>query len=127
MVRREDWGKLGAMRWSGGRAEAYLGHDGRATRACVRAYAGETAARSGLRALVVEHVEPDGRATPAGQAPFALAPDTWAELAVPFQAPAGLLRVTIHAEPLRVPRDRVPGSGDGRGLGLAVKRLWLAG
>ena len=46
---------------------------------------------------------------------------------MPFQAPAGLVRVTIHAEPLRVPRDRVPGSGDSRGLGLAVKRLWLAG
>jgi len=28
--------------------------------------------------------------------------------------------------PLRVPRERVPGSGDDRGLGLAIKRLWLA-
>jgi hypothetical protein len=124
---REAWGKLGAMRWSGGRAEAYLGHDGRARQACVRAYAGEPRLGPVSGRLVVERVEADGRATPAGAAPFTLAPDTWAELSVPFQAPAGLVRVTLHAEPLRVPRDRVPGSGDSRGLGLAVKRLWLAG
>ncbi|MEZ0293833.1 MAG: methyltransferase domain-containing protein [Solirubrobacteraceae bacterium] len=124
---REAWGKLGAMRWSGGRAEAYLGHDGRARQACVRAYAGEPRLGPVSGRLVVERVAADGRATPAGTAPFTLAPDTWAELSVPFQAPAGLVRVTLHAEPLRVPRDRVPGSGDSRGLGLAVKRLWLAG
>ena len=76
--------------------------------------------------LVVERVETNGRTTPAGEAPFALPPDTWAELAVPLRAPTGLVRVTVHAEPLRVPRERVPGSSDGRGLGLAIKRLWLA-
>jgi hypothetical protein len=26
-----------------------------------------------------------------------------------------------------VPRERVPGSGDSRGLGLVIKRLWLTG
>jgi hypothetical protein len=36
------------------------------------------------------------------------------------------VRLTLYAEPLRVPRERVPGSGDSRGLGLAIKRLWLA-
>jgi len=123
---REDWGQVGAMRWTGGRAEAYLGHDGRAARACVRAYSGETRLGPVSGRLVVERVEVDGRATPAGEASFALSPDTWAELAAPLQAPAGLVRVTIHAEPLRVPRERVPGSGDSRGLGLAIKRLWLA-
>jgi len=25
-----------------------------------------------------------------------------------------------------VPRERIPGSGDDRGLGLAIKRVWLA-
>jgi SAM-dependent methyltransferase len=123
---REDWGKQGAMRWTGGRAEAYLGHDGRAARACVRAYSGEWRLGPVSGRLVAERVETDGRATPAGEAPFTLAPDTWAELAAPLRAPAGLVRVTIHAEPLRVPRARVPGSGDSRGLGLAIKRLWLA-
>jgi SAM-dependent methyltransferase len=123
---REDWGQVGAMRWIGGRAEAYLGHDGRAARACVRAYSGETRLGPVSGRLVVERVEVDGRATPAGEASFALSPDTWAELAAPLRAPAGLVRVTIHAEPLRVPRERVPGSGDSRGLGLAIKRLWLA-
>jgi hypothetical protein len=43
-----------------------------------------------------------------------------------FHAAPGLLRLTLHAEPLRIPRERVPGSGDSRGLGLAVKRLRLA-
>jgi SAM-dependent methyltransferase len=123
---REDWGKLGAMRWTGGRAEAYLGHDGRATRACVRAYSGEPRLGPVSGRLVVERVETDGRATPAGEAPFALAPDTWAELTAPLRASAGLVRVTLYAEPLRIPRERVPGTGDGRGLGLAIKRLWLA-
>jgi SAM-dependent methyltransferase len=123
---REHWGKLGAMRWTGGRAEAYFGHDGRAARAVVRAYSGDTRLGPVSGRLVAERVETDGRATPAGEAPFALAPDTWAELAVPLRAPAGLVRVTVYAEPLRIPRERVPGSGDGRGLGLAVKRLWLA-
>jgi hypothetical protein len=123
---REAWGKLGAMRWTGGRAEAYLGHAGRADRAVVRAYSGEPRLGPVTGRLVVERMETDGRATPAGEAPFSLAPDTWAELAVPFQAAPGLLRIVLHAEPLRVPRERVPGSGDSRGLGLAVKRLWLA-
>jgi hypothetical protein len=123
---RETWGKLGAMRWSGGRAEAYLGHAGRADRAVVRAYSGESRLGPVTGRLVVERMETDGRATPAGEAPFALAADTWAELAVPFHAASGLLRLTLHAEPLRVPQERVPGSRDGRGLGLAVKRLWLA-
>jgi SAM-dependent methyltransferase len=123
---REDWGKLGAMRWTGGRAEAYLGHDGRAARACVRAYSGETRLGPVSGRLVAERLETDGRATPAGEASFGLLPDTWAELAVPVRAPAGLVRVTVYAEPLRVPRERVPGSGDSRGLGLAIKRLWLA-
>ena len=58
-----------------------------------------------------------GRATPAGEAPFSLAPDTWAELAVPFQAAPGLLRITLHAEPLRVPRERVPARGTAAGSG----------
>ena len=125
---REDWGKLGTMRWTGGRAEAYLGHDGQATRVCVRAYSGETrlgpvsgrARRRACRARRPRDSGGRGRRSPSQ-------PDTWAELAVPLRAPAGLIRITIYAEPLRIPRDRVPGSGDGRGLGLAIKRLWLAG
>ena len=123
---REAWGKLGAMRWTGGRAEAYFGHAGGAGRACVRAYSGEPQLGPVAGRLVVERVETDGRATAAGTESFTLAPDTWAELVVPFQTSAGLVRVTIHTEPSRIPRDRVPGSGDSRGLGLAVKRLWLA-
>jgi SAM-dependent methyltransferase len=124
---REDWPQQGMMRWTGGRAEVYLGHGGRATRVGVRAYAGEPRLGPVAGRLVVERVEADGRARPVGGAPFTLAPGTWAELTAPFTAPAGLIRVTIHAEPLRVPRDLVPGSGDGRGLGLAINRVWLAG
>jgi SAM-dependent methyltransferase len=123
---REDWGTLGAMRWTGGRAEAYLGHDGRATRVCLRVYSGEARLGPVAGRLVIERAETDRGATPAGEVPFALPPDTWAELAVPFAAAAGPVRVTVLTEPLRVPRERVPGSSDDRGLGLAIKRLWLA-
>jgi SAM-dependent methyltransferase len=123
---REDWGTRGAVRWTGGRAEAYLGHDGRAARAWVRAYSGEPQLGPVSGRLVAERLETDGRATPAGEASFALSPDTWAELGVALRAPAGLVRVTIHAEPLRIPRERVPGSADSRGLGLAITRLGLA-
>ena len=104
---REAWGKLGAMRWTGGRAEAYLGHAGRADRAVVRAYSGEPRLGPVTGRLVVERMETDGRATPAGEAPFSLAPDTWAELAVPFQAAPGL-------RPSHAPRRAAAGPAGAR-------------
>jgi hypothetical protein len=123
---REDWGRLGAMRWTSGRAQAYLGQDGRARRVLVRAYSGEPRLGSVSGRLVVEHLDPDGQAAPAGETPYQLAPDTWAELTVPVQPAAGLVRITILTDALRVPRERVPNSADSRALGLAIKRLWLA-
>src|SRR5262249_61435455 len=105
---REAWGKLGAMRWTGGRAEAYVGHRGGAGRAWVRAYSGEPRLGPVSGRLDLERIETDGQATPVATAPFTLAPDTWAELTVPFHAAAGLLRLTIHAEPPRGPPGRVP-------------------
>jgi hypothetical protein len=87
---------------------------------------GRSAARPGIgapRRRARRDRRPDD---PRGRDPYSLPPDTWAELTVPLRAVAGLIRVTIRAEPLRVPRDCVPGSADGRGLGLAIKRLWLA-
>jgi len=122
----EDWGKLGAMRWTGGQAQAYLGQEGQAGRVVIRAYSGDARLGPVSGRLVVEHVEIDGQVTPAGETDYSLPPDTWAELTVPLRAAAGLIRVTIRTEPLRVPRDCVPGSADHRGLGLAIKRLWLA-
>ena len=74
----------------------------------------------------MDRVGPDGPATRIGEAPFTLPPDTWAELAVPFVAPAGPVRVTVETEPPRIPHALVPGSSDDRGLGLAIKRIWLA-
>jgi len=122
---RENWGKLGAVRWTSGRAEAYLGQDGRVARAVVRAYSGEPRLGPVSGRLVVEHVATDGQTTPAGETAYALPPDTWTELTVPFRPGPGVVRVTIHAEPPRIPRDCIPGSADDRGLGLAIKRLWL--
>ena len=61
----------------------------------------------------------------AGELAFAIPPDTWEEFTVPIPTRSGRVRVTISVDPLRVPRDRVPGSLYNRGLGLAVKRLWL--
>src|SRR5262245_134837 len=92
---REDWGKLGAMRWTSDRAQAYLGQDGRARRVLVRAYSGEPRLGPVSGRLVVEHVDPGGQATPAGETPYRLAPDTWTELTVPVQPATGLVRITI--------------------------------
>src|SRR5262249_3924257 len=121
----EDWGKLGSIRWTGSQAQAYLRHEGQAGRVVVRAYSGEARLGPVSGRLVVEHVEIDGQVTSAGETDYSLAPDTWADLTVPLRAPAGLIRGTIRAQPLRVPRDCVPGSADDRRLGLAIKRLWL--
>ncbi len=123
---REHWGQQGAMRWTAGEALAYLGTDGRASRLRVRAYSGEPKLGPVQGRIVVHHAELVGDYELAGELDFALPPDTWEELMVPIPTRPGRLRVTISVDPLRVPRDRLPGSLDARGLGLAVKRLWLA-
>jgi hypothetical protein len=89
-------------------------------------YSGEARRGPAVGRITIERVGPDGPARRLGEAPFALAPDTWAELAVPFVAPAGPIRVTVEAASARVPRELIPGSSDDRALGLAVQRLWLA-
>jgi SAM-dependent methyltransferase len=123
---REDWGTPAAVRWTGGRAEAYLGHDGSAGRVRVRAYAGEPRLGPAAGRLGVERVLPGGEGEPVGGGAFALAADARGELEAPFRAPAGLLRILIETAPVRVPRERVPGSSDDRGLGVAVTRIALA-
>jgi SAM-dependent methyltransferase len=123
---REDWGKVGRIRWTGPHAIAYLGHGGGAAALRARVYSGEARLGPAAGRITIERVGPDGPARRLGEAPFALAPDTWAELAVPFVAPAGPIRVTVEAASARVPRGLIPGSSDDRALGLAVQRLWLA-
>ena len=92
----------------------------------LRVYSGEPRLGPATGRISVERAGPDGLASRIGEAPFALSPDTWAELAVPFVAPAGPVRVTVETTPPRVPRALLPGSSDDRALGLAVKRIWLA-
>jgi hypothetical protein len=126
---RENWGGPGLVRWTGGRAEAYLGHAGVATRLCLRVYSGEPRLGPVAGRVVVERLdaEAEGLAQPAGETRFNLAADQWGELAVPLAAPAGPLRITIEVTPpLRVPRELIPESRDERGLGLVVQRIWLA-
>ncbi len=122
---REDWGKLGAMRWTSGRVEAYLAHDGRARSLRARVYSGEPKLGPVAGRLVVERLATDAPPQPVGEVAFDLGPDVWTDLVAPLAAPAGPLRVTIEVPAVRVPRERVPGSQDGRGLGLAVKRIAL--
>jgi SAM-dependent methyltransferase len=122
---REEWGKLGPMRWTSGRAEAYLAHDGRARSLRARVYSGEPKLGPVAGRLVVERLATDAPPHPVGELAFDLAPDVWTDLVTPLTAPAGPLRVTIEVPAVRVPRERVPGSQDGRALGLAVKRLAL--
>jgi hypothetical protein len=113
------------MRWTAGEALAYLGTDGRASNLRVRAYSGEPNLGAVQGRLLVHHAELVGDYELAGELAFAIPPDTWEEFTVPIPTRSGRVRVTISVDPLRVPRDRVPGSLDDRGLGLAVKRLWL--
>jgi SAM-dependent methyltransferase len=122
---REDWGKPGAMRWTGGRAEAYLAHDGRAPAVRVRVYSGEPKLGPVAGRLVIERLATDATPQPVGELAFDLAPDVWTDLVAPLAAPAGPLRVTIEVPAVRIPRERIPGSQDGRGLGVAVKRMSL--
>jgi len=123
---REDWGKPGLMRGTGGRAEAYLGPTGPASALGLRVYSGEPRLGPIAGRVRVERLDVDGP-VPVGEAAFALAADQWQELVVPLAGASGPLRVTIEAiSPLRVPRALIPDSRDERGLGLAVRRLWLA-
>ena len=123
---REDWGKVGLVRWTGPHATAHLGHAGGAAVARLRVYSGEPRLGPVSGRVTLEEVGTDGPAGRVGEAPFALPPDTWTELAVPFTAPAGPLRITIEAEPPRVPHVLLPNSSDDRALGLAIKRIWVA-
>ena len=122
---REDWGKPGAMRWTGGRAEAYLAHDGRAPAVRVRVYSGGPKLGPVSGRVLIERLATDATPQPVGELAFDLAPDVWTDLVAPLAAPAGLLRVTIEVPAVRIPRERIPGSQDGRGLGVAVKRMSL--
>ncbi len=123
---REDWGRLGLVRWSGPEAVAYLAHAGGAATLRVRAYSGEAHLGPARGSLHVAHAPAEGAFTPVGEAPFALPADTWGELQAPVPAAPGRLRITLRVESPRLPRELVPGSQDARPLGVAVTRLWLA-
>ncbi len=123
---REDWGKPGHIRWTGRQAVAYLGHAGGAAAVRLRVYSGEPRLGPAAGRIALARVAADGSTHPIGETPFALTPDTWTELTVPFVAAAGPIRVTIETEPPRVPRTLLPNSSDDRALGLAIKRIWMA-
>jgi hypothetical protein len=122
---REQWGRLGFVRWTGPEAVAYLAAPGGAGHASIRAYSGEPKLGPVTGRLVAEHAPPDGPFTASGEAPFDLAADSWTELGVPVPVAPGTVRVTIRVDAPRVPRDRIPGSQDTRPLGLAVTGLRL--
>jgi SAM-dependent methyltransferase len=122
---REHWGRLGAVRWTGPEAIAYLGAPGQPGTVRVRAYSGEPALGPVSGALAVEALAADGDRALLAEGPVALPGDTWGELALAVPAATGPLRVTLRTEAPRVPRERVPGNQDPRPLGFAVRRLWL--
>jgi hypothetical protein len=122
---REDWGPPGTMRWTGPEAVAYLGSSGVATRLSVRAFAGPAPLGSVSGQLLVAHAAPEAPFEAVASVPFALAPETWADLDVPVCAAPGRFRLTIRVDAPRVPRGLLPGSQDVRALGLAVWRIWL--
>jgi hypothetical protein len=121
---REDWGKIGRIRWSGPEAVAYLAAPAGTRAVRVRAYSGERGLGPVEGRLVVDDVGAGGAPEPLGERPFSLPADNWADLEVPLAAPvSGPLCLTLHVPAPRVPRDRIPGSRDDRPLGLAVTRL----
>ncbi|MGH7322710.1 MAG: methyltransferase domain-containing protein [Candidatus Rokuibacteriota bacterium] len=122
---REDWGRLGAVRWAGPEAIVYLATDGQATAVRVRAYAGEPRLGPVQGWLDVAHAAPDGAFRSVGTASFALAADAWAELEASVPRVPGRLRITVRVESPRIPRALMSGSQDARPLGLAVRRVWL--
>jgi hypothetical protein len=123
---REDWGRLGAMRWTGARAVTHLRAGAGAATARLRAYSGQRELGPVEGQIAADHAPPGGPLSAAGVTPFRLDPDSWAELTVPVPPGPGHVRLTIEVPAPRVPRDLIPGSRDARPLGLAVQRLWLA-
>jgi SAM-dependent methyltransferase len=123
---REDWGPPGTMRWTGPEAVAYVGSSGVATRLSVRAFAGPAPLGSVSGQLLAAYAAPEAPFEAVASVPFALAPETWADLDVPVRAAPGRVRLTIRVDAPRVPRGLLPGSQDVRALGLAVRRIWLA-
>jgi SAM-dependent methyltransferase len=121
---REEWARIGRIRWSGPEAVAYLAAPAGGRTVRVRGYSGEASLGPVEGRLVVDHAGLDGAFERAGSREFALPPDTWANLDVPLVAPPGPLRVTLQVPAPRIPRDRIAGSRDDRSLGLAVTRLW---
>ncbi len=123
---REDWGRIGPMRWSAPEAIAYLASAGGVTAVSIRAYAGEAALGPASGWIVVEHAPPDGAFARASEVAFALPADGWENLRAPIPPAPGCVRVTIRVDAPRIPRERIPGAQDARPLGLAVRRLRLA-
>jgi SAM-dependent methyltransferase len=123
---REDWGRIGAVRWSGPEAVAYLASPGARRAVRIRAYAGDAKLGPVAGRIRAEHAAPDGPFAPAGETAFALPADAWTELEMPIPGVPGRVRVTVAVDHPRVPRERIPGSQDSRRLGVAVTRLWLA-
>jgi SAM-dependent methyltransferase len=122
---REDWGRLGFVRWTGPEAIAYLASRGGAGPVVIRGYSGEPNLGPVAGRVVVEHAPTDGAFAAAGELPFSLPADTWTELSAPIPAAPGRLRVTIRVDAPRIPCERVPGNQDTRPLGLAVTRIEL--
>ena len=58
--------------------------------------------------------------------PFALALDQWTCVSAPLPPEPGTVRLTLRVAQPRVPKERIPGAGDERPLGVAVRRLFLA-
>lgn len=123
---REEWGRVGTIRWSGVEAIAHLATDGQPTAVRVRAGSGDPQLGPVSGWLRVQHAAVGGPLERVGEVAFALAAGTWEELAAPVPRRPGRVRVTVRVEAPRLPRERIPGSQDDRPLGVAARRLWLA-
>jgi 2-polyprenyl-3-methyl-5-hydroxy-6-metoxy-1,4-benzoquinol methylase len=119
----ERW-KQGWMRWSSRKSEVYLEPGQKSGRLGIRIYTGDKALGQEISGTVkIEWAADRLLFFPLAEQPFSLPSDQFTDLMIdplPSLTPGGLFRVLIQVDTPRIPARLIPGSQDGRVLGLAV-------
>jgi hypothetical protein len=130
---REQW-PTGPVRWSAGRAEAFLGlprgAGARSLTLRLRVNAGHPALGPEVRGSLAWSWSADRLtfAPPGAATPFVLPAFTWTDLVAQVSPPPSaeaVLRVVIQVDHPRSPAQHLQGSNDHRPLGLALAGLAL--
>jgi SAM-dependent methyltransferase len=124
----EKWPQ-GWIRWSSKSSEVYLATGADFSRLCLRVYTGDKALGGEVSGNLEIQWAPDRLAFISRRTkPFIMPSDQWTELVVDLPqppSPSGLFRILITVDQPRAPIHLIPGSQDGRELGLAIQRIFL--